>query len=131
MANRIVGFFKDPGQAGQTILALVNAGYARADIDLFYDENFYVPNTEMHLEQGSLSAHYGGARVDHLPSLLEIPGTLDAYDGKPVPREQVNAYVDGVHQGGAVISIGVPEFKVEQTLDLLRSHGLSERSSGH
>lgn len=35
VANRIVGFFKDPGQAGQTILALVNAGYARADIDLF------------------------------------------------------------------------------------------------
>ena len=130
MANRIVGFFKDPAQAGQVILALVNAGYARADIDLFYDESFYVPNTEVHLEQGPLSAHYGGARVDHLPDLLGIPGTVDAYDGKPVAREQAGAYVEGIHRGGAVVSVGVPEFKVDQTLDLLRSHGLSEAGPG-
>jgi hypothetical protein len=95
MTTTAIGLFEGFYEAQRVIHTLVAQGIRREDIHL-------VANREETCVSGAVAAGMGGVNVDVGPASRGEPAALIALG---VPADEAQLYAEGIHHGGALVSV--------------------------
>jgi hypothetical protein len=105
MESTVIGLFEDVEAAQRAVEDLTLAGFTHDDI-----------------------------RILDREKVLAAPGVMDDFRASGVPEEDTGLYNEGIHRGGLLIAVTVPEDRAEEARDLIERHhpaNIAERADAY